>query len=98
MVRDEVLLITTQDEAESTHETHVYDISAFADNQADSEELKAALLATVRPDSWNEAGTGDGSAMLLKDDSLIVNQSQSVHEEIHQFFEQLRRGVERREQ
>jgi hypothetical protein len=89
VVRDDVLMITTEEVADSTMETHVYDVSDMVESVTDLPELKAAIVATVEPDTWQETGKGPGTISTLKRSMLVVHQTQSVHEEIEKFLGQL---------
>jgi hypothetical protein len=52
-------------------------------------ELADALILTISPHTWRRNGTGAGDVQKLGDKYLVVLQTQSVHEEIENFFEHL---------
>jgi len=89
VVRDDVLMITTHEVAESTMETHVYNLSELVASATDLTELTAAIIETVQPDTWQESGRGTGTMTTLRGSMLVVHQTQSVHEEIGKFLRQL---------
>ncbi len=60
-------------------------------SQADFDELIELIVATVAPTSWDEVG-GPGSIREFQTNlSLVVSQTQEVHEQIVDLLEQLRR-------
>lgn len=81
IVKNEVLLITTTEEAASTLETRVYPYP--------TRTMKPEMLQQViAPGTWAEAGTGEGSVVIVGD-QLIVRQTYGVHAEINELLLQL---------
>jgi RNA polymerase sigma factor (sigma-70 family) len=79
VIANEVLLITTKEQADARVDTRVY-------NAGRLKHLKSGLLikvitTTTFPDSWDHAG-GPGTIMELPNGSLVVSQTQRVHEDI----------------
>jgi len=97
VIEDEVLLITTPEEAENRLATKVYPVAdlvlpphASKETQADFDSLINAIKSTIRPQSWDETG-GVGSIEPFENNlSLTVSQTQEVHEEISDFLKQQR--------
>ena len=59
--------------------------------RADCDNLIELIATTVEPDSWAEKG-GSGSMRSYETTlSLVIRQTQKVHEEIHELLDQLRR-------
>ena len=59
--------------------------------QADFDSLIQLITATIQPESWDEVG-GPGSVQPFETNlSLVVSQTQEVHEQIVDLLEQLRR-------
>ncbi len=59
--------------------------------EPDFDSLIDLIIATVKPQSWSDAG-GPGSIMEFETNlSIVVSQTQEVHEEIADLLEQLRR-------
>ncbi|QDS97998.1 general secretion pathway protein GspD [Adhaeretor mobilis] len=59
---------------------------------ADFDSLIDLILSTVEHDSWMENGTGEGEIRPFPTNlSLVVSQTQRVHEQIRDLLEQLRR-------
>lgn len=99
-VEDEVLLITTKDNANATLVTKVYRVDdllgssppRFNDTQPteDPESLIDVLVATIEHDSWMENGTGDGEIQYLAPGMLVVSQTRHLHEKIESLLGQIR--------
>ncbi len=90
VIRDEVLLITTPEEAEQLLETRVYVIpQGYSSDPAEV----ATLLREMTPESWSESG-GPGFVGVLGD-RLVVQQTQAMHNQIHDLFGQLVRRRDR---
>lgn len=98
VVRDEVLLITTPDEAYSRLVQRVYALpKAIEAAPADERELHArqllaAILETVAPTTWDDVG-GPGEASLFRG-RLLVDQTEEVHGEIAKLIELLDRAAQ----
>jgi general secretion pathway protein D len=61
-------------------------------NQADFDTLIDLITTTVKPQTWDEVG-GPGSISRFPNNlSLVISQTQDVHEEIVDLLEQLRRN------
>ncbi|HUT94053.1 MAG TPA: sigma-70 family RNA polymerase sigma factor [Thermoguttaceae bacterium] len=91
VITDEVLLITTPEEAENRLETLVYSTREL---RIPAEELSQIITQTVAPESWDGVG-GPGTVRVLPEESsgLVVSQTQRVHERIADLLEQLRRNT-----
>jgi len=85
IVKDEVLLITTQEVADSTFETRVYPFDSGSLNSTVAMEL---LVKVVANDTWDENG---GEAQIVNVGSrLVINQTYAVHNEINKLLLQLK--------
>lgn len=90
IVRDDVLLITTQEVSETWLETHIYDVSdAMSAFDVGVEEMIKVIPETVNRESWSVNGTGDGTIEPLGERHLAISQSQAIHEEIAKFLHQI---------
>jgi hypothetical protein len=103
MIDNEVLLITTPEEAESRLHTTIYpvgDLLASGDKSAfpgDGNTLIDVITTTIQPTTWDEVG-GPGSisgASFGNVEVLVISQAQYVHEEITGLIETLRRLIGR---
>ena len=87
VIRDEVLLITTLDQAEQLLETRVYVVpQVYSSNPSEV----ASLLREMTPGSWSQSG-GPGFVGVLGD-RLVVQQTQRMHDQIQGLFGQLLRA------
>ena len=59
--------------------------------QADFDSLIDLITSTIRPDTWDEVGGPGSIAPFETNLSIVVSQTQDVHEEIVDLLEQLRR-------
>jgi hypothetical protein len=94
IITNEVLTITTPEEAEDEPMTCVYDVQdlKFAAPQgeprtggasawADYDALIGAITECVRPASWKENG-GEGNLRRIQPGLLVIYQTRQVHEEV----------------
>ena len=75
-VRDDVLVLTSQDSADSVSDTVVYQLMPPVDF-----DLLIERVVKVRPTTWAEVG-GTGLVKQLSPDLLIVNQTHGIQSEI----------------
>jgi hypothetical protein len=95
VVRDEMLLITTPEEAESclwTLAYPVHDLVAMPGGGSDFDSVGELIITTVAPHSWDEVG-GPGSYYSIAGGWLIFSQTQEVHSEIEELLAMLRRAL-----
>jgi hypothetical protein len=98
IIDKEVLLITTQEEAEKRLEVRVYVVddlvsarsSLVWSDDVDFDSLIDAIVATVETESWMENGTGEGEIQPLAPGMLVVAQTRRVHEQIGDLLQQIR--------
>jgi hypothetical protein len=101
LVTDEVLLITTKDEANQRLTTVVYDVRDLLEHDRrersqlgddtpgfDYDTLIENITATVGPTTWDEVG-GPGSIGPLYG-TLVISQTAAIHEEIAQLLKAIR--------
>jgi len=93
VIRDEVLMITSTTVAEAMLETRAYPVQDLL-TQWPAGELRGRNLVTtvtdvINPCSWDEHG-GPGSIQLLPG-TLVVSQTQALHEELADLLAVLRR-------
>jgi len=99
VIEDEVLAITTVEEAENRLNTKVYDVADLVvcrdDHDVPWEDYGALvdiITSTIKPTSWDEMG-GPGAIRgytLGTAKVLIVSQTQDVHEEIANLLKGIR--------
>ena len=89
VVRDDVLQITTQDEADNWLVTRIYPVGDISDQQNFS-DLVGVITSTIARATWDEYG-GNGSVVSLGGtSSLIISQSQDVHDQVLQLLRSFR--------
>lgn len=84
LIKDEVLVVTTPDRADSFLEARVY---AFPQQSAAQMDALVKLIREMDPESWSDSG-GPGYIGVYGH-GLLVRQTQKVHEQIHQVLHQL---------
>ena len=95
LVRDEGLLITTPEDAESQLilvAYPVYDFLAPGDLHKADDALTDLLESTIAPESWERVG-GTGSQHRIFGGWLVVSQTQDVQEDLGEFLQQLRSAL-----
>jgi len=92
IIRDEVLLITTPDEAEKEMSTCVYNIRGFVEDTSDRsiDALIDTIVSCVNTESWAENGGGEAEIRPLKPGLIVVSQTQAVHEEVGDLLNAIR--------
>lgn len=101
VVRNEVLSITTPEDAESQLDARVYPVLDLVTQRTRSRKdgavgdydlLMAVILSTVAPDSWDDVG-GPGAIDVLENaGALVVSQTREVHEQIDGLLAALRKA------
>lgn len=86
--RNEVIMITTHEEEEAMLQLAMYPVGKLVRDGSDDPEnydfdsLIGVITTTVAADTWAEVGGYGGIEVLLPAPTLLVSQSQEVHEEI----------------
>ena len=101
MIQDEVLVITTPEQADALLETRVYEVAdlvAARDEQLrlynDFDQLINTITSTVRPTCWDTVG-GPGSIAGFEATGitvLVVSHTLAVHEEVARLLGELRKA------
>jgi hypothetical protein len=92
LIRDEVLLITTKEDAEKQMVTCVYNVQGLVDD-ADPKSMDAlieSIYACTASKTWAE-NDGTGEARPLSPGLLVVMQTRAVHEEVGGLLTKIRR-------
>jgi hypothetical protein len=84
IIQDEVLIITTPEEAENRLVTCVYDLRGVTEDTSEATVRDAidTIVACVATETWAKNGGGEAEIRALKPGLIIVSQTQAVHEEI----------------
>jgi hypothetical protein len=97
IIQDEVLLITTPDEAEKHLVTCVYDVEGLVDEgKAESmDSLIDAIVTCVATDTWAENGGGEADVRPLTPGLLVVSHTRDVQEEVSGLLASIRKMRDR---
>jgi hypothetical protein len=84
IIQDEVLLITTPEEAESILVTCVYDVRGLISGTRGKsfDELIDTIVSCVATETWAENGGGEAEIRPLNPGLLVITQTRAVQEEI----------------
>lgn len=85
LIQDEVLIITTPDEAEQQLITCIYDVRDLVVDSKDAHSLRAlvdTVVSIVHTETWAENGGGEAEIRPLRPGVLVISQTQAVHDEI----------------
>jgi len=104
VVDDEVLLITTQEEAEKRLEVRVYRVDDLniskpwpypgATAYADFNSLIDLIASCVERESWMDNGTGEGEIQPYGDGLIVISQTRRVHDQVAQLLDAIRRNLD----
>lgn len=89
LTHHEVLLITTEDAAESMLITRTYPVTDLLDENS-GEVLTEAITTTVLPQTWHEVGGNGSIAYVPSAKSLVISQTHGAHDEILELLRALR--------
>jgi hypothetical protein len=91
VIQNEVLTITTPEQAETLLVTCVYDVRDLPSGRGDDiNSLVNAIISCIASESWAENGGGQAQIRPLKPGVLVISQTQEVHEQIGNFLDALR--------
>jgi hypothetical protein len=98
IIDDEVLMITTKEEANSHLVIAVYQVDDLIDNGSPRKKgekspytsLVKVITDCVEHDSWMANGTGEGVVHLMKPGILVVSQTKAVQDKIATLLKRLR--------
>jgi hypothetical protein len=101
IIDNEVLLITTLEEAETRLEVIVYRVDdliadpAMGDSRfdaADFDTLIDVIVSSVDHESWQENGKGEGEIHAFPPGMIVISQTSRVHEQVQRLLRNLRSG------
>ena len=99
VIRDETLLITTMAEAEAMMVVRVYPVADLLNyDSLEVVELHPArglienIIGTVAANTWSEVGGAGSIQYSSSADSLVIAQTDSVHEEVREVLTALRKA------
>jgi hypothetical protein len=96
VIDNEVLVITTRDDADSRIKVCVYDVRDLIDAPpaVALSELTNVITASISPDSWAES-SGKGSIRSYPPNLLVIAQPQGVHEQVQDLLKRMRQMRQR---
>jgi RNA polymerase sigma factor (sigma-70 family) len=95
IVDNEVLVITSAEEAAAHMEAVIYDLGQITELLGSNiEEVSKIISETVARDAWEVNGTGEGTMQPLSNRYLVISQSQAVHEDIAKLLAQMQQKAE----
>lgn len=100
VVEGEVLLITTEDRANSMLLVRLYridDLRIYADplpndpeGWVDFSPLVRVITSCIEADSWQTNETGEGDIIVIRPGVLVISQTHRVHDQIESLLSELR--------
>ena len=95
IVDNEVLMITSAEEAAAHMEAVIYDLGQITELLGSNiEEISKIISETVARDAWEINGTGEGTMQPLSNQYLVISQSQAVHEDIAKLLARMQQKAE----
>ena len=97
VIQDEVLMITTKEDAEKDLDTCVYNVQGLVD-EADPKSVKAlmdVIYGCLRTDTWAANGGGQAEIRPLPSGLIVVSQTPAVHEELGALLTKIRKMREK---
>lgn len=98
VVTNGMLLITSQEDAETHLKVAVYPVSDLVSAggpHEDFDSLIDTIISTVASETWAENGGGEAELRPMPPGRLVVSQTERVHEQIAAVLEALRRAAGR---
>jgi hypothetical protein len=93
IIKDEVLLITTNESAEKDLDTCVYNVHGLVDD-SDPKSVKAlidVICSCVATDTWAVNGGGQAEVRPLPSGLLVVSQTAAVQEQVFTLLDKIRK-------
>jgi hypothetical protein len=92
MIRNEVLMITTPEEAETHLETCVYDVNGLVDDTSrkNIEALVDTIISCVATETWADNGGGEAEIRVLQPGLLVISQTQTVQNAVRDLLTEIR--------
>jgi type II secretory pathway component GspD/PulD (secretin) len=89
VIEDEVLCITTAEDAEKTLKICVYDVRRIAGDKGDLRPLIDTISSCVAKETWSKNGKGSAEIRSPKPGLLVITQTQAVHDDIRNLLTKL---------
>ncbi|MEM9185727.1 MAG: hypothetical protein AAGB00_04445 [Planctomycetota bacterium] len=95
MMRDGMLWVASEEEAELLLKTAVYDVRDLCMNSDESESLADAILSQLAAETWAENGGGEAEVRFAKPGAMVVSQTEEVHRDLLALLQQYRDALEK---
>jgi hypothetical protein len=92
LIEDEMLKITTHENAQQTWHLQVYPVRELLASGFNPEDLKDVITVSVAPKSWADSG-GQASMRIVRENLLIVRQTPAAHRELASALEKLNAAI-----
>ena len=92
ILRDGVLLITSEEKATSLLKTAVYDVRDLCQNESEGEALMSAIHSQM-PAGWAQNGAGEAEMRFARDGALVVSQNEAGHETLLSLLQRYRSAL-----
>lgn len=89
---NEVLLITTEEEAQSRLAVAAYPVRDIAGAEGDQAALRDTLISVIGSESWAANGGGEAEVRVLSPGVLVISQTQQMHREVLDVLNAIRRA------
>jgi hypothetical protein len=92
VIQNEMLIITTPEEAEMHLRTCVYDVRDLLPDTSNrsTDALIDTIVSCIATETWAENGGGEAEIRPLKPGSLVISQTQPIHDQIRDLLAAVR--------
>ncbi len=91
-IENGVLWIASQEKAEESMKTAVYDVRDLCRDSSESDSLHEAITSQAQPDSWNDVG-GPGTISFARPGTMVVHAQDSLHRHVLRLLESYRAAL-----
>jgi hypothetical protein len=91
VIKDEVLVITTEKVARGKLQTHVFAVADLLNDERDPESVMKLITGTIDPRTWAEVGGPGTIDFYPLGKAIVVNQTADVQEQVADLLQALRR-------
>ena len=93
VAKDGVLLITSFERTFEDLRVAIYDVRDLCRDWAESNALIDAITSSLAPDTWAANGGGEAEIRAARPGTLVVSQTEEVHDELLQLLEMYREAL-----
>ncbi|MCR9295297.1 MAG: hypothetical protein NXI32_21470 [bacterium] len=92
VLRDGVLWLTSEDDANHYQKAAVYDVRDLCSDERATTALIDAIQAQAQPEAWTESG-GVGSIAMARAGTIVVSNQERIHNEVAELLSAFRRAL-----